>query len=136
MKFKLDENLGTSAIRRFRDAEHDTSSVYLQKLDGAPDDHVFEICAAEQRVLVTLDLDFANPMAFDPRRTSGVAVLRLSRSPAPSELAAAIDTLLRALADHCSHDREESLDHPRRARPRLATAGRLVRSRPLFHQSA
>ena len=67
MKFKLDENLGASAVRAFLDAGHDTSSIHLQNLAGAADDQVFEICASEQRVLVTLDLDFANPLTFDPR---------------------------------------------------------------------
>ena len=53
--------------------------------------------AESSRVLVTLDLDFANPLVFDPRTTSGVAVLRLSRSPVPSELADATALLLVAL---------------------------------------
>ena len=100
MKFKLDENLGTSAVRAFLDAGHDTSSIHLQNLAGAPDNQVFEICASEQRVLVTLDLDFANPLTFDPRTASGVAVFRLSRSPAPSEISAAIETFLAALMEH------------------------------------
>ena len=34
---------------------------------------------------------------FDPRTTSGVAVLRLSRNPVPSELADAVALLLAAL---------------------------------------
>ena len=37
---------------------------------------VLETCRDEQRVLVTLELDFANPLTFDPRATAGVAVLR------------------------------------------------------------
>ena len=45
---------------------------------------VLETCRDEQRVLVTLELDFANPLTFDPRATAGVAVLRLSRNPSPS----------------------------------------------------
>ena len=100
MKFKLDENLGASAVRAFLDAGHDTSSIHLQNLAGAPDNQVFEICASEQRDLVTLDLDFANPLTFDPRTASGVAVFRLSRSPAPSEISAAIETFLAALMEH------------------------------------
>ena len=50
--------------------------------------------------LVTLDLDFANPLTFDPRTASGVAVFRLSRSPAPCEISAAIETFLAALMEH------------------------------------
>ena len=101
MKFKLDENLGATAVRAFEDAGHDTSTVHRQNLAGTDDGHVFQICRDEQRILVTLDLDFANPLTFDPRTTAGVAVLRLSRSPAPSELIASITALLGAL-DHSS----------------------------------
>lgn len=59
MKFKLDENLGTSAVHAFEDAGHDTSTVHRQDIAGANDGRVFEICRDEQRILVTLDLDFA-----------------------------------------------------------------------------
>jgi predicted nuclease of predicted toxin-antitoxin system len=100
VKFKLDENLGITALRSFETAGHDTSTVHLQNLAGAPDEHVLRICTAEQRILVTLDLDFANPITYDPRATSGIAVLRMSRNPAPSELTAAVATLLRAFTEH------------------------------------
>lgn len=60
---------------------------------------MFQVCRDEQRILVTLDLDFANPLTFDPRLTAGVVVLRLTRSPSPSELVAAIATLLNSLGD-------------------------------------
>ncbi len=97
MKFKLDENLGGSAVRAFEAAGHDTSTVFRQQLTGTDDAHLFRVCRDEQRILVTLDLDFANPLTFDPRLTAGVAVLRLGRSPAPSELLAAVGTLLSSL---------------------------------------
>ena len=100
MKFKLDENLGTSAVQTFEAAGHDTSSIHRQDLAGAPDTTVFNVCVVEQRILVTLDLDFANPLKFDPRNSSGVAVLRLSRSPSPTDLASAIGTLLEGLRNH------------------------------------
>jgi hypothetical protein len=50
--------------------------------------------------LVTLDLDFANPLTYDPRPTAGVAVLRLPKDHGPSELRTAIKRLLDGLAEH------------------------------------
>ena len=78
MRFKLDENLGRSAL----------------------DEQVFEVCRAEERILVTCDLDFANPLVYDPRTASGVAVLRLPKSPGPSDVQAAVACLLAALEQH------------------------------------
>ncbi len=51
-------------------------------------------------MLVTLDLDFANPLHHDPRGTPGVAVLRLSVNAGPSDVERAITTLLAAVAAH------------------------------------
>ena len=98
MRFKLDENLGRQGLVAFEAEGHDVSTIHLQGLDGSPDALVYDVCRVEGRVLVTLDLDFANPLVFDPRRTSGVAVLRLSRSPVPSELADAVALLFVALS--------------------------------------
>jgi predicted nuclease of predicted toxin-antitoxin system len=39
-------------------------------MDGSDDRRVFEVCVVEDRVLVTLDTDFANPFNFDPRGTA------------------------------------------------------------------
>jgi predicted nuclease of predicted toxin-antitoxin system len=100
MKFKLDENLGHGTLAAFEAAGHDVSSIHLQSLDGAPDDQVFEVCRTEGRVLVTCDLDFANPLVHDPRSMSGVAVLRLPNSPGPSDVQSAVASLLTALAQH------------------------------------
>ena len=98
MRFKLDENLGRRGLVDFEAQGHDVSTIHLQGLDGSPDALVYDVCRVEGRVLVTLDLDFANPLVFDPRTTSGVAVLRLSRSPVPSELADAVALLLVAVS--------------------------------------
>lgn len=83
MRFKLDENLGRRGFVAFEAEGHDVSTIHLQGLDGSPDAKVYDVCRVKGRALVTLDVDFANPLVFDPRTTSGVAVLRLSRNPCP-----------------------------------------------------
>ena len=70
MRFKLDENLGRRGLVAFEVQGHDVSTIHLQGLDGSPDALVYDVCRVEGRVLVTLDLDFANPLVFDPRTTS------------------------------------------------------------------
>lgn len=63
MKFKLDENLSDGlAVPLARDG-HDVSSVLLQRMGGHPDGSVFEACRREGRALITLDLDFNDPIA-------------------------------------------------------------------------
>ncbi|NVM57852.1 MAG: hypothetical protein HWN51_07020, partial [Desulfobacterales bacterium] len=51
-----------------------------------PDRDLIEECEKERKTLVTLDLDFANPLVFKPSKYHGLAVIRLSPKPAPGEL--------------------------------------------------
>jgi hypothetical protein len=51
----------------------------------------------ESRALVTLDLDFANPLQFKPSRYAGIAVLRLPSPLSHTHLLSAIMTLASAL---------------------------------------
>lgn len=104
MKLKLDENLGLSALRTCQDAGHDTSTIYLQQMAGASDNVVHEVCRSEDRVLVTLDLDFANPLVFDPRGSAGCAVLRLPKNAGSVDVTAVLTSLLDALTDMTSPD--------------------------------
>lgn len=67
MRCKLDENLGRSAVEALESAGHDVSSIHRQQMSGADDRRVFGVCLAEARILVTFDLDFVNPLVFDPR---------------------------------------------------------------------
>jgi predicted nuclease of predicted toxin-antitoxin system len=76
VRLKLDENLGLRTARTFAEAGHDVATVAGQGLAGFADVDVLAVCVAEQRALVTLDLDFANPFRFDPSPTAGIAVLR------------------------------------------------------------
>jgi predicted nuclease of predicted toxin-antitoxin system len=75
VKFKLDENPGRRCAARLQDAGHEVSTVLLQGLSGAPDETIFRVCAQEERVLITLDFDFAQPLRFPPERSAGVVIL-------------------------------------------------------------
>jgi hypothetical protein len=45
-------------------------------LSGHPDVDVAQVCRAEQRVIVTLDLDFSDIRAYPPEDHAGIVVLR------------------------------------------------------------
>lgn len=75
-RFKLDENLPREAQVLLLDAGHDAHSVHDERLVGHADAKIFDVCLNEDRVLVTLDLDFADIRQYPPSSHGGVWVLR------------------------------------------------------------
>jgi predicted nuclease of predicted toxin-antitoxin system len=59
-RFKLDENLPRDVEALFGYAGLDAKTVLGERLGGRPDPKVFDASKAEDRILVTLDLDFAD----------------------------------------------------------------------------
>lgn len=91
MKVKLDENLGSLGSAFLRAHGFDVRTVVDQGLRSAPDDRVLEACVSEGRCLVTLDMEFSNPLRHRPSEFAGIVVIRI-----PGRLRVA--TLERALA--------------------------------------
>ena len=56
------------------------------------------MCRREQRCLVTLDLDFSNPLRFKPWEYAGIAVLCLPAKPSHDDLLLVCRTLMATLA--------------------------------------
>ena len=96
MKFKLDENFDVRLAPLFAADGDDVKTVREQGMSGEPDDTVYDVCRAEGRILVTLDLDFSNPLRFPPDATEGVVVIRPARPVLPL-IAELLRTMLPAL---------------------------------------
>ncbi len=79
MKFKIDENLPVEFAEVLASEGHDAVSVVTQGLQGKDDTTLISRCLKEERILVTLDLDFADIRAYPPQDLHGVVVLRASR---------------------------------------------------------
>jgi predicted nuclease of predicted toxin-antitoxin system len=87
VKFKIDENLPVEAAMILREAGFDVETIWDETLSGAADDIVAARVRSEARVLVTLDLDFANIQAYPPAHHAGIIVLRPKTQDKPTVLA-------------------------------------------------
>ncbi|MCP4357555.1 MAG: hypothetical protein GY796_06020 [Chloroflexi bacterium] len=79
MKFKIDENLPAEVVELLQREGHDAVTVLDQRLGGEADSAIAAICQQENRIIVTLDLDFADIRTYPPRDYAGLIVLRLKR---------------------------------------------------------
>jgi predicted nuclease of predicted toxin-antitoxin system len=76
MRAKIDENMPVDAVRLLVAAGWDTSTVHDEHLVGAAEQRVIETCHQEDRVLFSLDVDFADIRTYPPEASSGIVVLR------------------------------------------------------------
>jgi predicted nuclease of predicted toxin-antitoxin system len=77
LKIKIDENLPAECATVFREAGFEAETVADEGLRGVDDSLIADRSRTEGRVLVTLDLDFGNVVAYPPAEHAGIVVLRL-----------------------------------------------------------
>lgn len=77
MNFKIDENLPVEAALILRERGFEADTVWDESLSGADDETIANRVRAENRILVTLDLDFSNIRSYPPDEYAGIIVLRL-----------------------------------------------------------
>jgi len=76
LKFKVDENLPAEFAAILGGVGFEAATVADEGLSGTADSSLLDRCRAEERVLVTLDLDFANVQAHPVGTHAGIIVFR------------------------------------------------------------
>ena len=77
MKIKLDENMPESLAGRLSVLGHDVDTVRSEGIAGAPDPDVWAAAQADDRFLITQDLDFSDIRRFVPGTHRGLLLVRL-----------------------------------------------------------
>lgn len=83
MKFKIDENLPLEFADLLQAEGYEASTVYSESLKGTKDSVLIEVCQKKNRILITLDTDFANTLAYPPHLYEGMVVLRVRKQDKP-----------------------------------------------------
>mgnify|MGYP001458474568 CR=1 FL=1 len=76
MNFKIDENLPHEFVDLLAAAGYSSETVAQENLTGADDAVVGRVCKEENRILLTLDLDFSDIRRYPPDAFPGFVVLR------------------------------------------------------------
>jgi hypothetical protein len=76
VRFKLDENLPAEIVELLGSHGHQVATVLEEGLSGEDDERIAEKARAEQRGIITADVDFANVRSYPPAQYAGIIVLR------------------------------------------------------------
>ncbi|MDH5716947.1 MAG: DUF5615 family PIN-like protein [Spirochaetia bacterium] len=76
MKFKIDENLPTDLKNILKDNSFDAHLVFDENIQGIDDKSLINISKKENRIFLTMDLDFSDIREYPPQDYHGIIVLR------------------------------------------------------------
>jgi predicted nuclease of predicted toxin-antitoxin system len=76
MRIKLDENLSVRLKPFLHESGHNVSTVKDESLLSHPDTAIASACRAEDRMLFTLDIEFADLRKYPPGSHPGIVLFR------------------------------------------------------------
>lgn len=98
MKLLVDADLPASLGQALRARGHEVLDVRDLQPPIMPDSAVYQRAVADQRILLTRDLDFSNVLTFRPKAPAGIVVLR-GRALSPPEVAALVEDAFHRLSE-------------------------------------
>lgn len=97
----LDMGLAQSTGQFLRSRGHDVVHLREQRLERLPDEQIVEKAQAEERIIVTHDLDFGRIVALSKSTVPSIITLRLTNMT-PTRVNAALSTALTEVAEPLS----------------------------------
>ena len=85
MRIKRDEDLPSSLAVELTELGHEVDTVVQEGLGGVNDTEVLKAAIANDRFLITQDLDFPDVRVFQPGKHPGILIVRL-REPGSQAL--------------------------------------------------
>ena len=99
MRFLADMAISLSTVAWLRDQGHDVTHLREEGLQRAEDSDVLEKARTEDRILLTLDLDFGYLMAISGQSLPSMVIFRLGNESAEVVTQRLTDTLTVCISD-------------------------------------
>lgn len=93
MKFLVDMGIGTDTVLWLRNQGYDAIHLREQRLQKMPDDAIIEKARTENRIILTLDLDFSRLIALSGEKLPSIISFRLDNEK-PENINARMKELL------------------------------------------
>lgn len=103
MRFKVDENLPSETALLLKQAGYDAVTVLEQRMQGVHDAVLIEVCRKEKRILITLDLDFANIKMYPPKEYAGIIIVKL-RTQSKHSVLRCVNSILPLFGSESIHE--------------------------------
>lgn len=103
MKIFADECVYSATTKSLRDLGHDVETAQEAGLSGHEDQELLQYAIQQNRILISIDMDFSNAVRFVPSTHSGIIILKIRPST--------IDNVHQVLSQFLRGNAEEEIHH-------------------------